>query len=84
VIRSGSEAVDNGGVKFVRVGKVEIEAAAMSEPFGAQGALVEAACGVEDKSVVLELAVSGRGENAVWAMKSWQERRHSLMGSDEF
>jgi len=82
--RSGSEAVDDGGVKFVCVGKVEVEAAATSESFGAQGALVEATRGVEDKSVVLEFAVTGRGEDTVQAVKSWQERRHSLVGNDEF
>jgi len=47
VIFSRLEAVDDGGVELVCVGKVEIEAAAMFESLGAQGALVEAACGVE-------------------------------------
>jgi len=47
MIFSRSEVVDDGGVELVRVGKVKIEAAVMPELFGAQGALVEAACRME-------------------------------------
>jgi len=39
--------MDDGGVELVGVREVKVEAAAISEPFGAQGALVEAAHGVE-------------------------------------
>jgi len=84
VIRLGSEAMDDCGVELVCVREVEIEAAAMSEPFGTQGTLVEAACGMKDKGVVLEFAVTCGGEDAVWTVERWQERRHSLVGSDEF
>src|SRR6267142_376658 len=66
---SRSETVDNSGVEFMRVREVEVEAATMSEPFGAQGTLVEATRGVEDERVVLELAITGGGEGAVWAVK---------------
>jgi len=65
VIRSGSETVDDGGVEFVRVGKMEVKSAATPESFGAQGALVEATRRVEDKCVVLEFAMTGGGEHAV-------------------
>jgi len=58
VILLGLEAMDDGGVEFVCVGKVEVEAAATSEPFGAQGALVKTARGVEDKRVVLEFTMT--------------------------
>ena len=61
----GSKAVDDGRIELMHVGKVEIETVAMPEPFGAQGTLVEAACGVEKKGVVLEVVVTGRGEGAV-------------------
>jgi len=47
MIRSGSEAVDDGGIELVHVGKMEVEAAVTSELFGAQGTLVEAMCRVE-------------------------------------
>jgi|SRR6266850_2548326 len=80
MIRSGSEAVDDGGVEFVRVREVEVEPAAMFEPLGAQGALVEATCGVKDEGVVLEFAATGGGKDAVWAVERWQERRHILVG----
>jgi len=56
----------------------------MSEPLGAQGTLVEAARGVENEDVVLEFAVTGGGEDAVQAMERWQERRHTLVGNDNF
>jgi len=78
--RLGSEAVDDGGVELVHVREVKVEAAAMSEPLGAQGTLVESTCGVEDECMVLELAVTGGGEDAVWAMERWQEQRHTLVG----
>jgi len=80
MIRSGSEAVDDGGVELMCVRKVEVEAAAMPEPFGAQGTLVKAAHRVEDESVVLEFAVTGSGKDAVRAVERWQERRHILVG----
>jgi len=80
VIHLGSEAVDDGGVKLVRVGKVEIETAATPEPLGAQGTLVEATCGMEDEGVVLEVAMTGGGEDAVGTVERWQERRHILVG----
>jgi len=76
--------MDDGGVKLVRVGKVEIEAAAMSEPLGAQGALVEVARGVKDERMVLEFTVTGGREGAVVAMERRQEWRHSLVGNDSF
>jgi len=84
VTSSRSEAVDDGGVEFVRVGKMEIEAATTSKLFGAQGALVEAAHGVEDECMILEFAVTSGDEDAVWAVERWQERRHSPVGSDNF
>jgi len=80
MIRSGSEAVDDGGVEFVRVGKVKVEAAAISESFGAQGTLVEATRGMEDEDVVLEVAATGGGEDAVWTVERQQDRRHILVG----
>ena len=46
-IPSRPEAMDDGGVKFVRVGEVEVKAAATPEPFRTQGTLVEAACRME-------------------------------------
>jgi len=64
-IFSRSEAVDDGGVELVRVREMEIESAAVSEPFWAQGALVEAVRGVEDEGVVLEVAVTGGGKGTV-------------------
>jgi len=79
-IRSGSEAVDDGGIEFVRVGKVEIETAATPEPFRAQGTLVEAARRVKDEVVVLEFTVTGSGEDAVWTVERRQDRRHILVG----
>jgi len=39
--------VDNGGAELVCVRKVKVEAAAISELFGAQRTLVEAAHGME-------------------------------------
>jgi len=72
--------VDNGGVELVRVRKVEVKPAAMFEPLGAQGALVETPRRMEDEGVVLEFAVMGSSENAVWAVESWQERRHAPVG----
>jgi len=72
--------MDDGGVELVCVGKVEVEAAAMSEPLGAQGTLVEAACRVEDEGVVLEFAVTGGGKDTVWAVERRQEQRHTLVG----
>jgi len=44
---------------------VEVKAAAMSEPLGAQRALVEATCGVEQEDVVLKVTVTSGGEDAV-------------------
>ena len=76
--------MDDGGVKLVHVREVEVEAAAMSEPFGAQRALVEAVRGVEDKGMILEFSVTGGGEDTVYAVERWQERRHSLVGNDDF
>jgi len=35
---------------------------------------------VEDEVVVLEVAVMSGGEDAVWAVKRRQERRHALVG----
>jgi len=72
--------MDDGGVEFVRMGEVKIEAAATSETFGAQGALVEATRGMEDERMVLELSVTGSREGAVWAVERWQEWRHTLVG----
>jgi len=72
--------MDDGRVEFVRVGKMEVEAAATPESFRAQGALVEAARRMEDECMVLELAVTGGGEDAVWTVESRQERRHTLVG----
>jgi len=63
--------VDNGGVEFVRMREVEVEIAATSESFRAQGTLVEAAGGMEDERMVLEFAMTGGGEDAVRAVKSW-------------
>jgi len=82
VIFSRLEAVDDGRVELMCMREVEIEATAMSKPFGAQGALVEATRGVEDKGVVLEFMVMGGGEDAVWAVKRRQERRHTLVGNN--
>jgi len=65
VIHLGSEAVDDGGVEFVRVRKMEVESTTTPETFGTQGTLVEATRGMEDERVVLELAVTGSGEDAV-------------------
>jgi len=84
MILSGSEAMDDGGVEFVRVGEVEVEAVATLESFGAQGALVEATRGMENEGVVLEVAATGGGESAAWAVERRQERRHALVGSDSF
>jgi|SRR6266850_3814435 len=84
MIHSGSETMDDGRVEFVCVREVEIEATATSKSFGAQGTLVEAACGMEDEGMVLEVVVTSGGEDAVWAVKRWQERRHSLVGNDDF
>jgi len=39
--------MDDGGVELVRMREVEIESTAMFKLFGAQGTLVETACGVE-------------------------------------
>jgi len=83
MIRSGLEAMDDGGVEFVRVGEVEIEAAVVSEPLGAQGTLVEATRGVEDECVVLEFTATSGGEDAVWTVERWQEWRHTLVGERE-
>jgi len=66
------------------VREVEIEAAAMSEPLGAQGTLVEATRGVEDECVVLKLSVMGSGEDAVWAVERRQEWRHTLVGESRY
>jgi len=63
--------MDNGGVEFVRVREVEVEAAATSESFGAQGALVETTCGMENKDVILEITVTGGGKDATWAVERW-------------
>jgi len=35
--------MDDGGIELMRVREVEVEAAAISEPFGTQGTLVEPA-----------------------------------------
>jgi len=43
VIFSRSETVDDGWVEFVHMREVEVEPAAIFEPLGAQGTLVEAA-----------------------------------------
>jgi len=83
VIHLGSEAMDDGGTELVHVREVEVEAAAMFEPLGAQGTLVEAACGVDDGGMVLEFAVTSSGEDAMRAVKRWQDRRHSLVGNDD-
>jgi len=79
-IFSRSEVVDDGGVELVRVREVEVEAAATSESFGAQGTLVEMVCRVEDEGMVLEVTVAGGGEDAVWAVERRQERRHTPVG----
>ena len=76
--------MDNGGVEFVHVREVEIETAAMFEPLGAQGTLVEATCGVEDERVVLKFAAMGGGEDAMWAVERWQEWRHALVGERQY
>jgi len=57
--------MDDGGVELMCVREVKVEAAMMSEPLGAQGTLVEMVCGVEQEDVVLEVAVTSGGENAV-------------------
>jgi len=80
VTRSGSKAMDDGGVELVHVREVEVKAAMMFEPFGTQGTLVEATRGVEDENVVLEVSVAGSGEDTMWAVERWQERRHILVG----
>jgi len=80
MILSGLEAMDDGGVKFVHVGKVKVEAAATSEPFGAQGTLVKVTRGMEDEGMVLEFTVTSGGEDAVWTVERWQEWRHTLVG----
>ena len=72
--------MDDSRIEFVCVGKVEVEAAATSESFGAQGTLVEMVCRVEDEGMVLEVTVAGGGKNAVWAVERWQDRRHILVG----
>jgi len=63
--------MDDGGIELMRVREVKVEAATMSEPLGAQGALVEAMRGVEDECVVLEFAVTGGREDAVCAVERW-------------
>jgi len=75
--------MDDGGIEFVSVGKMKVKSAMTPKPFGAQGALVEATRGVEDECVVLELSVTGSGEDAVWAVERWQDRRHILVGNDD-
>jgi len=84
MIRSGSKAMDDSGIKLVRVREVEVEAAATPESFGAQGALVEAACGMEDECMVLKFAATGGRKDAMRAVNRWQEWRHSLVGNDDF
>ena len=79
-IFSRLEVMDDGGVELVRVGEMEVETAAMFEPLGAQGTLVETAGGVKEESMVLKFAVTGGGEDAVWVVESRQERRHTMMG----
>jgi len=76
--------MDDGGVELVHVGKMKVEAATVFESLGAQGTLVKAARGVKDEGMVLEFAVTGGGEDAVWAVERWQEWRHSLVGNDDF
>jgi len=80
MIHSGSEVINDSGVELVGVRKVKVEAAATSKPFRAQGALVEAAGGMEDEGVVLEFVVTDGSEDAVWAVERRQERRHALVG----
>jgi len=84
LIRLGSEAMDDGGVKLVRVREVKVEAAATSEAFGAQGALVKAARGMKDECVILELAVAGSGEDTVGTVERRQERRHIPAGERRY
>ena len=72
--------VDDGRVELVRVRKVEVKPAAIFEPLGAQGTLVEMPCRMEDEGVVLEFAVTGSSENTVWAVESRQEWRHAPVG----
>src|SRR6266850_8507494 len=79
----GSKVVDDSGIELVCVRGVEVKAAAMLELFGTQGTLVEVACGVGQEDVVLEVAVTGRGEGAARAVKRWQDRRHALVGKRE-
>ena len=79
-IFSRSEAVDNGGIELVCVGEVEVEAAAMFEPLGAQGTLVKAVRGMKNEGMVLEFTVTSGGEDTVWAVERRQERRHILVG----
>ena len=57
--------MNNGGVELVRVREVEVESTAMFESLGAQGALVEAMCGMEQEDMVLEVVVTSGGEDAV-------------------
>ena len=75
--------MNDGGVELVGVGKVKVEAAATSKPFGTQGTLVEAMCGMEDEDVIAEVAVTGGGKDAVWAVERRQERRHALVEKRE-
>jgi len=76
--------MDDGGVEFVCVREVKVETAATFEPFGAQGTLVEVARRVEDEVVVLEFAVTGSGENAVWTVERRQEWRHIPVGESRY
>jgi len=71
--------MDDGGVKLMRVGKVEVKAAAMFELFGAQGALVEAGRAMEE-DVELKVTMTGSSKCAVGTVERWQDRRHSLVG----
>jgi len=35
---------------------------------------------MKQEDVELEIAVTGGGEDAVWAVERWQEQRHALVG----
>ena len=74
--------MDDCGIEFVAFRQVIFEIGPGSEVFGTEGTLVVTSLGVEE-DVKLQVAIAGAGKGTMGAAETWQDWRHTLVGSGD-